>query len=203
MDENEVEKLTHQFDKINNKFSNHLSDHIHLTLIEERENSNGVARHDYTGTPLGKICSKASKNYFLLLTIIVIILIYYFYLHMNIIVILSKSHSGLNYRFWDYKNLSDKTYLKGFIYFSIFHIFFILFIYTFYKATFTSPGYLSEEYIQIFSLKNKLNGTDCELEYNVSNDYNEIVLNNSEAEILFESSGDLKENSREARLSNI
>ena len=87
--------------------------------------------NDYTGTTIGKVCSKSSKNFLLLITILIIIFIYYFYLHWNIVMIVSKSNRGLDYKFWSGNNLEDSQYLKGFIYFSIFHVFFILFLIAF------------------------------------------------------------------------
>lgn len=114
--------------------------------------------NDYTGTTIGKFCSKSSKNFLLLVTVLTIIFIYYFYLHWNIVFIISKSNKGLDYKFWTHKNLEDNQYIKGLIYFTIFHVFFLFFLISFYKAVFTTPGYFSQDYIDIFSLKNKLSG---------------------------------------------
>lgn len=157
--------------------------------------------NDYTGTTIGKICSKSSKNFLLLITIITIIMIYYFYLHWNIVFILAKSNTGLNHRFWDHKNLSDKVYLKGLIYFTAFHVFFLFFLIAFYKAVFTTPGYFSKEYVNTFSLKKKLNGEEEEQAKVLTDDSMfEADFDISDVEKMFESDVDNSEDLSESKI---
>ncbi len=134
------------------------SQHVQNSSMSEKHSQNSNIAHDYTGTLIGKLCSKSSKNFLLILTIIIILSIYYFYVQWNLVIILSKTHSGLDYKFWKHENLQDKQFLRGFIYFTTFHIFFFLFLFCLYKTITTSPGQLSEEYLNVFSLKNKLQG---------------------------------------------
>jgi hypothetical protein len=134
------------------------SQHVQNSSNSEKLSQNSNIAHDYTGTLIGKLCSKSSKNFLLVLTILIIISLYYFYVQWNLVIILSKTNSGLDYKFWKHENLGDKHFLRGFIYFTVFHIFFFLFSICFYKTITTSPGQLSEEYLNVFSLKNKLQG---------------------------------------------
>jgi hypothetical protein len=162
-----------------------ISDNEEKHINSHSQDSNFA--NDYTGTTIGKICSKTSKNFLLLLTIFIIIFIYYFYLHYNIVIIVSKSNSGLDYKFWAHKNLEDKYYLKAFMYFAIFHIFFIIFLISFYKAISTPPGYFSQEYIDIFSLKNKLGGEEKVEPFSSEDEFfDEAVFTNSDLEKIFE-----------------
>ena len=152
------------------------------------QHSNSNVANDYTGTTIGKVCSKSSKNVLLVITIIIILMIYYFYINFNVVAVLSRSKVGLNYRFWEEKSLNDYEYMKGLIYFTFFHIFFFIFLICFYKVIFTAPGYFSQEYIEIFSLKNKLNGTNLQGHQSIlhDEDFFEVDFDISDVEKMFD-----------------
>lgn len=128
----------------------------HNETLEDFSHDNLVS--DYTGTNLGSVYYKSTKNFLLVVTILMIIVVYYSYTQLTVVTVLASSKQGLDYRFWDHRNLSDKVYLRGSIYFVVFHVFFLLLMFLFYKVLFTQPGYFTEDYIKIFSLKAKLQG---------------------------------------------
>jgi len=122
-----------------------------------------------------KFFNKISKNKFVIIAFLIICITYYYFLFYSVLPLyeasffielngLNNEKKNINLRFeyykcndnmrkeiidFDYKNHITN---KGLIYAIIFHLFFMLFLYSFIKLSIMNPGIISDEYNDVFNI---------------------------------------------------
>lgn len=123
--------------------------------------------------------NKLVKNRYLIITFVLIIITYYFFLFYSILpsyevsffnkvnIIIHENSSSKGFlrieNFISDENLENNHFMasindsilnnKGIIFTIIFHIFFVLFVYSFIKLSLMNPGFLSSQYVDLYNIK--------------------------------------------------
>jgi hypothetical protein len=92
---------------------------------------------------------------------------------------LEGSRSGFTFKFWKQSSWEDLEFRSAFIHLTLFHLFLIIAIICFSRTIYSNPGYLNNQYIEIYSIINFIKiFFEYLLKYNEKN-YKLSIMSNS------------------------